>query len=207
MKAALTAAAKSLADADAAITTANEKTQQSEAAATQAREKKAAAEKAKADADSVLADATKAKTAADALKVESDKRAKDATDAAKPKALNFAVYTRPVTVAIAAAPMTLTADRQKVELRANDKLEIPLKIVRSYGFDAEVKIGLASAEQIGVKAAEATIPKDQTEAKVVLDVGAAPKVGEHVVQLRAKLTFNGQPLQLDVPLQIVVLAP
>jgi hypothetical protein len=187
-----------------ALKAAAEKLANAERAAAEAAKAKTAADAAKAEADKQLAAATEQKKSAEAAKADADKELKAATDAAKPKTLNVTFYSTPVTIKIAAAPVQLTIDQPALEIRAAQKLELNLKLNRLYGFGEEVKVSLIGADATGIKAAETTIAKDAAEAKLTLDAGSAPKVGEHRVNVRAKLTWNGQPLQLDVPLLLKV---
>ena len=191
------------AEADA-LKAAQEKTAKAEAAAADATKAKTEADAAKVEADKQFAAAAEQKKNADAGKVDADKRVKEVTDAAKPKTLNVVFYSQPVTIKIAPTPIQLTLDQPALEIRAAQKLELNLKLNRQYGFGEEVKVTLAGADATGVKAAETTIAKDAAEAKLTLDAGAAPKAGEHRVNVRAKMTWNGQPLQLDVPLLLKV---
>jgi hypothetical protein len=188
----------------AALKAAQEKMANAERVATDAAKAKADADTAKAEAEKQLAAATEQKKTADAGKADADKRVKEVTDAAKPKTLNVVFYSMPVTVRIAAAPVQLTIDQSTLELRAGQKLDLNLKLNRQFGFAEEVKVTLAGADATGVKAAETLIAKDAAEAKLMIDAGAAPKVGEHRVNVRAKMTWNGQPLQVDVPLLLKV---
>ncbi len=187
-----------------ALKAAQEKTAKAETAAADAAKAKTEADAAKAEADKAAAAAADQKKAADAGKVDADKRAKDATDAAKPKTLNVVFYSQPVTLKIAPTPIQLTLDQPVLEIRTGQKLDLNLKLNRQFGFGEEVKVTLSGADATGVKAAETSIAKDAAETKLTLDAGAAPKAGEHRVNIRAKMTWNGQPLQLDVPLLLKV---
>ncbi len=189
----------------AALKSAQEKAANAERAAADAAKAKTDADAAKAEAEKQLAVATEQKKTADAAKADADKRVKEVTDAAKPKTLNVVFFSTPVTIKIAAAPVQLTIDQPTLELRAGQKAEVNLKLNRQFGFAEEVKVSLVGADATGVKAAETPIAKDAAEAKLTLDAGAAPKVGEHQLKIRAKMTWNGQPLQLDVPLVLKVL--
>jgi hypothetical protein len=187
-----------------ALKAAIEKTAKAEQVAAEAAKAKADADAAKVEVDKLFAAAAEQKKNADAGKADAEKRVKDATDAAKPKTLNVTFYSTPVTVKIAATPVQLTLDQPTLEIRAAQKLELNLKLNRQFGFAEEVKVTLSGADATGVKAAETTIAKDAPEAKLTLDAGAAPKVGEYHVNVRAKMTWNGQPLQVDVPLLLKV---
>ncbi len=188
----------------AEIQAALDKSTNAERAAAEAAKAKADADTAKDDAEKELAAATERKKAADADKVAAEKRLKEATATAKPKSINVVFFSQPLTVKIAAVPVQMTIDDPTLELRASQKLELNLKLNRQYGFDEEVKVALVGAEQSGIKAAEIAIPKDAAEVKLTLDAGPTPKVGEYQATLRAKMIWNGQPLQLDVPLLLKV---
>jgi hypothetical protein len=57
----------------------------------------------------------------------------------------------------------------------------------------------------GVKAEPVQVPADQKQANLVIDVAADATVGNHArVNIRAKMEFGGQPVEVDqtIPLNV-----
>jgi hypothetical protein len=61
-------------------------------------------------------------------------------------------------------------------------------------------------EVVGLNAVKVTIPKDQTETKLVLEASSDATPGEHKLTLQARLKFNNQDLQWDQPIHLKVAA-
>jgi hypothetical protein len=78
---------------------------------------------------------------------------------------------------------------------------------RLYGFADQVALSVVADQSIGVKAADLNVPKDQPSGKLMLDVDPKAKPGEHRLIVRAKLSFNGQPLEVEQPLTITIGPP
>ncbi len=199
---------KAAADAAEKLRIAAEAKSGSERGATEMTSKVQSSAEAKSSADAALAEAAARKAQVDVERAAADKRAKEMAEASKPKNVNTTIYTMPVTVKITPAPITIASTATTTVLKPNDKVELPININRLYGFADTVAISLVSPDPaIGIKAADATIAKDQPSGKLMLEVGPKAKPGEHTLTVRAKLTLNGQPLQVDQPLVVKIEAP
>jgi len=207
LKKAAEQAAADLSIAEPAVKTETEKQQAADKVAAEAKAKKQAADTARGEADKAQAEMMNRKAAAEQAKNEADKKAKETAEAAKPKSINVVFYTMPVTVKIAPAPFTFAAEQTSVELKPGQKVELSIKVNRLFGFNDEIKISLHEAEKIGLKNVELTIPKDQSEGKLTLEVGGAPKPGNHAAALKAKINYNGQQLTVDQNVTVNVTAP
>jgi hypothetical protein len=87
------------------------------------------------------------------------------------------------------------------------RVEIPVSLKRLYEFEDAVELTLvAPKEVVGLNAVKVTIPKDQTEAKLVLEASRDATPGENKLTLQAKLKFNNQDLQWDQPIRLKVAA-
>jgi hypothetical protein len=163
------------------------------------------ASSAKQAADAVSNEANAKKAAIDQQKNQADQVAKQKADAAKPKNIQVTYYSTPVTVKIAPAPLKVEATPPSAALKPGEKQELAVNLSRLYGFAEQVSLSLVVPDQsIGVKAPDVNVPKDQSAGKLVLEAGPNAKPGEHQATLRAKLSFNGQQLQVEQPVAFKV---
>jgi hypothetical protein len=208
------AANQGLADAKAA---ADKALAESTAKAKTASEAKAAAEKAAADAAAKAKTAEEAKAAATTaateaaakLKMGTDaqaaaaKRMTDAANAAKSNNVNAMEPTMPITISIAPAPITLGA-LQAAKVKQGEKVEVAVPINRLFGYADTVDVEVTGQAVPNVKIAKITVPKDQSEAKLVIEAAANAPAGNHTITLRGTAKLNGQNLTADQPLTITI---
>jgi len=182
------------------------------------------AEKESADADAKLKGATEAKEAAEKKvaeassnakeagikKAEAAKRAKEAKDLVQknpPKDVTLTVYSAPITLKVTPAPITLTVETPGDALEPGTKLEIPVKIVRLYDYGDPVELSLSLPKDItGLSSAKVTVPKDQTDAKLVVDAATNATPGEHKLTLQAALKLNNQDIRVDQAIALRIAA-
>ncbi|MBI4325845.1 MAG: hypothetical protein HY674_11350, partial [Chloroflexi bacterium] len=161
---------------------------------------KAAAEKAANDL------AAKAKEA-EAKKAETARVAKEATEKAKPRDVALVAYSPPFQLKIAPAPITLTARDPAGPLPPGGKAGIPVTIGRLYGFSDPVELNLiVPNEAKGISAVKQVIPKDQTQAVLIIEAAAEATPGEHKATLQAVLKLNNQELKVDQSILLKVAA-
>lgn len=218
-KAAKEAADKDAANADLAKAKADAEKAAAEAAAKAkaADEAKAAAEKgatdaaakAKAAEDAKTAATTAATEAAAKLKMATDaqaaaaKRATDMANASKSNNVNAIEPTMPITITIAPAPITLAQPAAGV-VKQGEKVEVTVTVNRLFGYADPVEIELTGKAPQGVKIAKVTIPKDQSEGKVVIETTDKSPAGDHDVTLRGTARLNGQSLTADQTLALKI---
>jgi chemotaxis protein histidine kinase CheA len=191
-----TAAEKTSADEDlvAARTAAEKESEEVAAKAKAAVEARDEARKAADEASAKAKDAVKRKEAA-------GKRVKEMV----PGDAAFAIYSAPIKLHIAAAPLKLSFEPLGTQLEPGGRIEIPVSLKRLYEFDDSVELTLvAPKDVIGLNAVKVIIPKDQTETKLVLEASSDATPGEHKLTLQAKLKFNNQDLQWDQPIKLKV---
>ncbi|MEX2140708.1 MAG: hypothetical protein WD894_15710 [Pirellulales bacterium] len=178
-----------------------------EQAANEMSAKAQAASNAKQAAEAALNEANAKKTALDQQSSQAAQVAKQKAEAAKPKNVNVTLYSAPVTVKIAAAPLKLEPTTG-ASMKPGDKQELAVNLSRLYGFADQVALSLVVPDpSIGVKAPEVNVPKDQSTGKLMLEVGPKAKPGEHQALVRATLSFNGQQLQVEQPVMIKIDPP
>src|SRR5258708_2481830 len=113
----------------------------------------------------------------------------------------------PIKLHFAAVPLQLSVDPVATRLEQGGRIEIPVSLKRLYEFNDSVELTLvAPKDVIGLNAVKVTIPKDQTETKLVLEASPDATPGEHKLSLLAKLKFNNQDLQWDQPIEMKVAA-
>lgn len=162
-------------------------------------EAKAAAEKTAKEAEAKAKDAEARKTAAAATM-------KQMTDKSKPRDVDAAFYSLPITLVVTPAPIKV-GEVAVQQVSQGAKVEVPVKLTRLYDFKDPVDLSLVvPASAKGVSAAKLTIPRDGTEAKLALETKADATPGEHKLTLQAALKLNGQDIKLDQPLTLKVAA-
>ena len=160
-------------------------------------EAKTAAEKAVKDAEAKAKDAETKKAAAQTMM-------KQMADKSKPRDVDAAFYSLPITLTVTAAPITLSEPAAQ-SLSQGGKVEIPVKLARLYDFKDAVDVNLVvPASAKGISAAKLTIPRDGTDAKLSLETKADATPGEHKLTLQAELKLNGQTIKVDQPLTLKV---
>lgn len=205
LAAALTEAQKRLSEAE----TRAEKTADAKAAAEKpaeeaALEAKAAAEN-QAAAEQALAAAEAKAKAVEKAKAAAEKEAAQAANAAKPKSLNIGFPSTAITLKVTPAPITLTAPPSGGPLAPGAKLELPVQINRLYGYADPVQLSVTIPKGVaGLKAAPVTIPKDGTEAKLILEATAGATPGEHALTIQAVSRFNNQNLTTTETMHLAV---
>lgn len=162
-------------------------------------EAKAAAEKTVKEAEAKAKEAEAKKTAAQTTM-------KQMADKSKPRDVDAAFYSLPITLTVTAAPIKLTEPAAQ-SLSQGGKVEIPVKLDRLYDFKDPVDVNLVVPASVkGVSAAKLTIPRDGTDAKLSLETKADATPGEHKLTLQAVLKLNGQDIKVDQPLVLKVAA-
>ena len=180
---------------------------------------RAAAETAMNEANAKVTAANAAKTAADtaakaaaekvkvveAEKAAAAKRAADAQAAANPKPANIFFYSQPITLKVTPAPIAYAAPQAPISVKQGEKLALPVNINRLYGFADQVELGLEiPAGVAGLNVPKVPIPAGQTQANLMIEATPQATAGTHQLTMRAKLTLNGQALQVDQPVALTV---
>lgn len=177
-----------------------------EKTAAEANTKAKAAVDAVAAAEKLLAEAPAKIKDSEAKKVTAVNVAKEATAKAAPKDVTATFYSRPITVKVTAAPVTLTATAAS-QVEQGAKVEYSVSITRLYGFTDAVELNLVLPGGVaGLNAAKIVIPKDQTQAKLVIEAAVNATPGDHTLTLQAALKLNNQDIKVDQPVKLKVSA-
>ncbi len=197
-KAAEDAAKAAEKEAEAAAKAAKE-AKEAAAKVTAPAEAKAAAEKTVKEAEAKAKEAETKKTAAQTMM-------KQMADKSKPRDVDAAFYSLPITLNVTAAPITLSEPAAQ-SLAQGEKVEVPVKLARLYDYKDPVDVNLVVPAAVkGVSAAKLTIPKDGTDAKLSVETKADATPGEHKLTLQAVLKLNGQDIKVDQQLVLKVAA-
>lgn len=165
-----------------------------------ASEEEKAAEQMLAAADAKAKSAEKAKTAA-------EKAAGQAADAAKPKNVNIGFPSTAITLTITPAPIDWSVESPKEPLGQGAKVELPVKIRRLYGYADPVQFSATLPRGVsGLKVAALTVPKDGSEAKLILEAASNATPGEHELTIQAVSRLNNQNLTTTHPVRVTVQA-
>jgi hypothetical protein len=179
-----------------------------EKAANDAAAKAKAASDAKSAAEVAANAASERSKAAAADKQAAAERARLANEKAQPRDVLAIFYTTPATLKIAATPITLAIAAPASPAKPGDKVEIPLTLNRLYGFSDSVTVALADPNAAaGLHVSEVSIPGGQTHGKLTIQLDPKVPLGDHPFTVRARMNFNGQPLQTDQPVTLKVDMP
>ena len=144
--------------------------------------------------------------AADAAKKEWAEELKKAAEAAKEKKIKVWFASLSVPLEVVAVPVTLKTAADAVTIKAGEKAELPVDVVREFGFADEVKLEM-SGGNAPVKVAALTAAGNQAQVPLVLTTEKTAKPGTYTVTLRGSLKFNAKALTVDKTLQVTIEPP
>ncbi|MDX1962182.1 MAG: PPC domain-containing protein [Pirellulales bacterium] len=200
-------AAKAKTEAETALTQATTTKQTAEKAHQDELAKKPAMEAAKADAEKAVTETQQRRAIIENAKNTTVSQADQLINAAKPRNLPVVLYSQPVTVKIAEYPFKWTLEKTTIELKPKEKVELPIKTERFYGFNEEIRFRIENADKKGLKNAEVVIPRDQNEGKLILEALDAPPPAEHQFPVLMRLNWNGVELKGEQMITVKILPP
>jgi hypothetical protein len=192
-------------EAAAAVAKLKGATGTAEAQFKEAEEKAKAADEAKTKALEADKKAQELVKAVDVAKKEWADELKKATDGAKEKKIKVWFSSMSVMVDVVSVPVTLKSP-DAVTIKAGEKADVAVEIVREFGFADEVKVEMAGGNA-PVKVAAVTAPGNQAQAQVVLTTEKTAKPGTYTVTLRGSLKYSAKALTVDRTLQVTIEAP
>jgi hypothetical protein len=196
-------ATKVAAEAAAAVKAAEQK--KADAVAKKVDEEIAAADKALSEAQAAAKKAEEAKTAAEValktvsdkqnqanqLKQAADKRVNDTKQQNQPKDIQFAVASTPVKLRIKPHPFNVTAEAPGSPVKQGEKLELPVKVERLFGFAESVELTLEPPQGVqGLSAEKVTLKKEEGEGKLQIAAADNATAGQHNCTLKVRGRFN-----------------
>lgn len=174
-----------------------------------------AAREAKEDKDRLierLAELTSASQPADAATLQAarqaqpaiNQRAAELSAAAAPKEIDVFVESLPVTLRVAAAPVTLTAT-PLAAIPLGGQGEISVQVERQADFAAAVDLEVIMPDGVsGIQTDNTSVAAGQAAGTLVVKAAADATPGTHEFTLHATVRHNGHALQIDQPLMVKV---
>ena len=192
-------AAKKVAD-DAAIAAVEAVKKQEEATA-----KKTAAEEARTQAQMDLQGATQFQTKAQQEKQRADQFANQKQNEANPRGINVNVPSNSLTIKVVEFPMKVDAIPETLTINQGEKAEVVVKVSRQYEFTGAISVQSQLPGGVGgISIPGANIPENQPEVKYEITVAPTATVGEHTLNVRLQMNFNGQNLVIERPMKLTV---
>ncbi|MDA1229760.1 MAG: hypothetical protein O2856_03210 [Planctomycetota bacterium] len=192
-------AAKKVAD-DAAIAAVEAVKKQEEATA-----KKTAAEEARTQAQMDLQVATQFQTKAQQEKQRADQFANQKQNEANPRGINVNVPSNSLTIKVVEFPMKVDAIPETLTINQGEKAEVVVKVSRQYEFTGAISVQSQLPGGVGgISIPGANIPENQPEVKYEITVAPTATVGEHTLNVRLQMNFNGQNLVIERPMKLTV---
>ncbi|GIW93622.1 MAG: hypothetical protein KatS3mg110_1663 [Pirellulaceae bacterium] len=184
-------AATTLTDAEKALADAQEKL------------KKAEADRAKAEEE--LQAAMQRATMAQQVKQQADRLAQQLQQNSQPKNINFWTPSTPVVIRIVESPVQLEGLPEKISVKQGEKVEIPAKVTRSYGFQGPVNLNWQTSGNInGVQLSNVQIPNNQNEGKLVVNAAQNASPGQYSVRVQVQVNFNGQNVVTEKVIELSI---
>ncbi len=192
-------AAKKAAD-DATLAAADATKKQEEATA-----KKTAADEARTKAQTDLQTAQQFQQRALQEKQRADQFANQKQNEANARAFNVNVPSNPLTVKVVEFPMQVDALPEALTINQGEKAEVIVKVSRQYEFTGAVNVQSQLPGGVGgISVPGANIPENQPEAKYEITVAPTATVGEHTLNVRLQMNFNGQNLVMERQMKLTV---
>ena len=198
-------AEKAAADAEAARKTAADALQAAQKTMTDAHSTGKAADAAKTTATEAANAAAETLKQAQAEKAAIDKAVTDLTAAAQPKDIDVFVQSPPIALKVAPAPVNLKLSAPTAgPVKQGETIELPLGIERLYGFADTAEIVLTVPQNFKGLSGKLDLAAGAADGKLAIVAAKDAPVGKHALQITAKVKFNGQPVELSVPVEVTV---
>lgn len=167
------------------------------------KQKLAHEKKVKADAD--FQSAQMFQQQAQQEKQRTDQRAQQLQQQSAMRGYNLIVPSTSATLRIAEYPIELSGIPDKALVKQGEKLDVPLKIQRLFGFDQNVTFQLVAPNGVaGLQAPNVTLAPNQADGLLAIMAQPDATPGEHAAIVRTTMAFNGQTLTLDRKLLLTI---
>jgi hypothetical protein len=166
---------------------------------------KIAAEEARTKAQVDLMAAQQFQQRAQQEKQRADQFANQKQNEANARGLNVNVPSNSLTIRVTEFPIKVDAIPDALIINQGEKAEVVVKISRQYEFTGAVNVQTQLPGGIGgLSIPGANIPENQTEAKYEITAQPNATVGEHSLNVRLQINFNGQNLVMERPVKLTV---
>lgn len=192
-------AAKKAAD-EATVAATEAATKQVEATA-----KQKAADEARTKAQADLQTAQQFQQRAQQEKQRADQFANQKQNEANPRAFNVFVPSNTLTIKVVEFPAKVESMPETLAIKQGEKGEVVIKVSRQYEFTGALSVQSQLPSGVGgISIPGANIPENQPEVKYEITAQPNATVGEHLVNVRLQMNFNGQPLIMERPLKLSI---
>lgn len=135
-------------------------------------------------------------------------RVKSTSDRLKERDLKYTGYSEPITIKLAAAPVTVHPSSDKIEAAPASKTEYRVRADRKYGFADTIAFTITPPKDLkGIKVTQASLPKDQAETTLAIEIAEDAPAGSHTMELKTTYKFNNQNFEDKQTLMLEVKAP
>ena len=192
-------AAKKAAD-EATVSATEAATKQVEATA-----KQKAAEEARVKAQADLQAAQQLLQRATQEKQRADQFANQKQNEANVRAFNVLIPSNTLTIKVVEFPAKVEAMPETLTVNQGENCAVVIKVSRQYEFTGAISVQSQLPGGVGgISIPAANIPENQSEIKY--DITAQPNAtaGEHLLNVRLQMNFNGQNLVLERPIKLTV---
>jgi len=134
-----------------------------------------------------------------------ERRLTDATNAAMPKEIETFSASPTLTIHVAEVPLKLAITSPATTIKSGEQGDITITAERLFGFAGPIDLeptippGLA-----GINIEKIQIPMDQAEGKLTVKAAANATPGSHLINVSARLTYNGQNLQVKRMVEVKI---
>lgn len=133
------------------------------------------------------------------------KAAKNTAAETKPRDIKFAEFSIPITIHIAASPVTATPASSEIKCSGEEKLEILVRLEKKFGFADKVELSFLPPKGLeGLKITRVTVNKEEVEGRIVLEPTKELPAGTHACELQATYTFNNQAFDEKQAITLIV---
>ena len=191
-------AAKKLKDAQTAAADALKKREE-------AAKKQIAATEANTKADIEVKQAVQFQNQAVQEKQRADQYAQQKQNEANPQGRSVNIPSNSLTIKVVEFPFKIDALADAISVKQGEKLEVPIKVSRQYGFTGAINIQHQLPGGVnGLGVQNVNIPDNQTDFKFEVNAQPTATVGEHLCTARLIINFNGTALTMERPLKITI---
>ncbi len=167
--------------------------------------KKKAAEEAMTKAQMEFQSSQQFQQQAQQEKQKADQFANQKQSEANVRGFNVNVPSNSLTVKVVEFPMKVDAMPEALTINQGEKAEVIVKVSRQYDFTGAINVQTQLPGGVGgIGIPGANIPENVPEAKYEIAVQPTATIGEHTLNVRLQMNFNGQNLVMERPMKLTV---
>ena len=164
------------------------------------------AEEAKLQADQAFRDAQQFQQLAQTEKQRADQFANQKRNESNPRNININVPSNSIRIKVTEYPIEIQKMEKSVTVKQGEKIKVNLGIKRLYDFASNVSVQPQLPGGVGgISLQSMNLPADQNEIQFEVNAATNATVGQHQVNVRLQMNFNGQNLIDEHPLMLTIL--